>query len=89
MSALDRVKIALPEIIKSARGGKVQLPDFARSWAWDDSLQSRQVSIGRSFPAGAVRPWKTGGDARFQARPVENVTFAGQIELAGAPDGLA
>ena len=34
------------------------------------------VSIARSFPIGAIMLLETGGDARFQVRPVESVALA-------------
>lgn len=80
MSTFDSTKIALPEIIKQIKEGKVQLPDFQRGWVWDDNhVQSLLVSIARSFPVGAVMLLETGGDVNFQVRPIENVTFNGEI----------
>lgn len=80
MSTFDSTKTPLPEIIKQITEGKVQLPDFQRGWVWDDDhVRSLLVSIARSFPVGAVMLLETGGDIRFQVRPVENVTFAGAI----------
>jgi hypothetical protein len=41
---------------------------------WDDEhIQSLLVSIARSFPIGAVMLLETGGETRFQVRPVEGV----------------
>lgn len=86
MSTFDSTKIALPDIIKEIKEGKVQLPDFQRGWVWDDNhVRSLLVSIARSFPVGAVMLLETGGDVRFQVRPIENVTFSGQIP---APEKL-
>ena len=56
--------------------GDLQLPDFQRGWVWDDHhVRSLLVSIARSFPVGAVMLLETGGDIRFQVRPIENVTI--------------
>jgi len=64
----------LPDILKEIVSGKIQLPDFQRGWVWDDShIQSLLVSIGRSFPVGAVMLLETGGEVQFQVRPIENV----------------
>jgi hypothetical protein len=80
MSSFDSTKVALPDIIKDIVLGKVQLPDFQRGWVWDDShVRSLLVSIARSFPVGAVMLLETGGDVRFQVRPIENLTFSGPI----------
>lgn len=60
--------------------GELQLPDFQRGWVWDDHhVRSLLVSIARSFPVGAVMLLETGGDAKFQVRPIENVTINGPV----------
>ena len=47
---------------------------------WDDAhVQSLLVSIARSFPVGAVMLLETGGEVRFQVRPIENLDFVGQV----------
>ncbi len=80
MSTFDSTKMPLPDIIKQITDGKVQLPDFQRGWVWDDDhVRSLLVSVARSFPVGAVMLLETGGDVRFQVRPVENLIFSGQI----------
>ena len=57
----------------------MQLPDFQRGWVWDDEhVRSLLVSIARAFPVGAVMPLDTGGDVKFQVRPIENVPFDGK-----------
>jgi hypothetical protein len=74
MTTFDSTKRLLPDILKDVVSGKIQLPDFQRGWVWDDShIQSLLVSIGRSFPVGAVMLLETGGEVRFQVRLVENV----------------
>ena len=90
MTTFDSTKLQLPKILTDIVAGKIQLPDFQRGWVWDDShIQSLLVSIGRSFPVGAVMLLETGGEVRFQVRPIENVTLrspfpeAGQLILDG------
>ncbi len=74
MTTFDSTKRLLPDILKDVVAGSIQLPDFQRGWVWDDNhIQSLLVSIGRSFPVGAVMLLETGGAVRFQMRPVENV----------------
>lgn len=74
MSNFDSTKILLSELLDSIKKGKVQLPDFQRGWVWDDEhVQDLLVSIARSFPVGAVMLLETGGEVRFQTRPVEGV----------------
>lgn len=74
MSQFDSTKRSLEDVLKDVSIGKIQLPDFQRGWVWDDShVRSLLVSIARSFPVGAVMLLETGGDTRFQIRPVEGV----------------
>ena len=74
MTTFDSTKLQLPKILTDIVAGKIQLPDFQRGWVWDDShIQSLLVSIGRSFPVGAVMLLETGGEVKFQVRPIENV----------------
>src|SRR5205085_12636299 len=72
----DTTKKALDELLKKAREGSLQLPDFQRGWVWDDEgIRSLLVSISRSFPVGALMTLQTGGEVRFKPRLIE-----------GAPD---
>lgn len=74
MSTFDSTKTLLSDLLSKVVRGKLQLPDFQRGWVWDDEhIQSLLVSIARSFPIGAVMLLETGGESRFQVRPVEGV----------------
>lgn len=74
MTTFDSTKSSLPALLSSIREGRIQLPDFQRGWVWDDDhVRSLLVSIARSFPVGAVMLLETGGEVRFQVRPVEGV----------------
>ena len=45
--------IDLIELLKDCHCGKLQLPDFQRSWVWDeDRIKALIASISRSFPVG-------------------------------------
>lgn len=80
MSTFKTDQPILPDLVRDIVAGKIQLPDFQRGWVWDDEhVRSLLVSIARSFPVGAVMLLDTGGDIRFQTRPIENVTFDGPI----------
>ena len=75
MSTFDSTKRLLPEILTEIVKAKIQLPDFQRGWVWDDQhIRSLLVSIARSFPVGTVMLLETGGEAKFQVRPVEGVS---------------
>ncbi len=76
MTTFDSTKTELSKLLEEVVLGKIQLPDFQRGWVWDDEhIRSLLVSIGRSFPIGAIMLLETGGDARFQVRPVEGVSL--------------
>lgn len=67
---------SLYDLLKDCRSGELQLPDFQRSWVWDeDRIKSLIASVSRAFPVGALMTLETGGNVDFKPRPVE-----------GAPD---
>lgn len=62
----------LYELLKDCHQGKLQLPDFQRSWVWDeDRITSLIASISRAFPIGALMTLETGGAVDFKPRTVE------------------
>lgn len=64
--------IDLLELLEDCHRGKLQLPDFQRSWVWDeDRIKSLIASISRAFPVGALMTLETGGEVNFKPRPVE------------------
>lgn len=68
---------SLKELLEDCHRGVLQLPDFQRSWVWDeDRIKSLIASVSRAFPVGALMSLETGGPVNFKPRPVE-----------GAPDG--
>ena len=68
----------LNKLLDDCHSGALQLPDFQRSWVWDeDRIKSLIASISRAFPVGALMSLETGGPVDFKPRPVE-----------GAPDGV-
>jgi hypothetical protein len=76
MGTFDSTKRSLPDVLSDITSGKIQLPDFQRGWIWDDNhVRSLLASVARSFPIGAVMLLETGGDVRFQIRPIEHITF--------------
>lgn len=84
MANFDSTKTSLESILNEIMIGKIQLPDFQRGWIWDDDhIRSLLVSIGRSFPIGSIMLLETGGNAKFQVRPVEGVVLSqinGKVE---------
>ncbi len=74
VTTFDSTKSSLSDLLRDIKQGKIQLPDFQRGWVWDDErIQSLLVSVGRSFPISAIMLLETGGDLRFQARPIEGL----------------
>ncbi len=66
----------LHKLLDECHRGVLQLPDFQRSWVWDeDRIKSLIASVSRAFPVGALMTLGTGGPVNFKPRPVE-----------GAPD---
>ncbi len=62
----------LHKLLDDCHHGILQLPDFQRSWVWDeDRIKSLIASISRAFPVGALMTLDTGGDVNFKPRPVE------------------
>ena len=68
----DTTKNSLEDLLKAARDGKLQLPDFQRGWVWDDyDIRSLLASVSQSFPIGAIMTLQTGGEVRFRPRLIE------------------
>src|SRR6187401_3421156 len=64
--------IDLYKLLDECQRGIVQLPDFQRSWVWDeDRIKSLIASISRAFPVGALMTLDPGGEVNFKPRPVE------------------
>lgn len=66
--------VSLETLLKDCAAGKLQLPDFQRSWVWaEDRVQSLIVSVSRGFPIGTLMTLVTspGVQSIFARRPVE------------------
>jgi hypothetical protein len=62
----------LNKLLDDCHRGVLQLPDFQRSWVWDeDRIKSLIASVSRAFPVGALMALDTGGPVNFKPRPVE------------------
>jgi hypothetical protein len=62
----------LHSLLKECEQGIIQLPDFQRSWVWDeDRIKSLIASVSRSFPVGALMSLRTGGPVNFKPRLIE------------------
>lgn len=60
----------LAELLGLVASGEIQLPDFQRSWVWDDGKICKLIeSITSGYPMGAAMFLKTGGEnVRFTHR---------------------
>ncbi len=64
--------IDLLRLLDECHRGVIQLPDFQRSWVWDeDRIKSLIASVSRAFPVGALMSLDTGGSVNFKPRPIE------------------
>ena len=64
--------IDLNKLLDDCHRGLLQLPDFQRSWVWDeDRIKSLIASVSRAFPVGALMSLESGGPVNFKPRPVE------------------
>lgn len=71
--------VPLGELLQACASGKLQLPDFQRSWVWgEDRIQSLIASISRAFPVGALMTLtaKPDGSELFARRPIEGTPQA-------------
>lgn len=68
----------LSEYLKWARNGKLQLPDFQRSFKWDEErIRQLIITILRGHPLGVVMLLAAGNDqVRFKPRAIEGVALA-------------
>jgi hypothetical protein len=67
----------LLELLQHCEKGTLQLPDFQRSWVWDeDRIKSLISSVSRAFPIGALMTLETGGEVDFKPRPIEGTSAA-------------
>ncbi|PWR22629.1 GmrSD restriction endonuclease domain-containing protein [Zavarzinia aquatilis] len=74
--------IDLYRLLDECHRGAIQLPDFQRSWVWDeDRIKSLIASISRAFPVGAIMSLDTGGPVNFKPRPIEGTPpEAGRVQ---------
>lgn len=80
--------IALKSLLKQCEDGKVQLPDFQRSWVWEeDRIKSLIASVSRGFPMGALMALTSHSDGTtvFARRPIEGAPDAAR---AASPELL-
>lgn len=78
--------IDLDKLLDDCHRGVLQLPDFQRSWVWDeDRIKSLIASISRAFPIGALMTLDSGGPVNFKPRTVEGAPIESK---QGVPQSL-
>ena len=65
----------LVDILHDVKVGKIQLPEFQRSWTWDDNrIKAILASVTQGYPIGAIMQLEYGNaDIKFKYRTVEGV----------------
>lgn len=69
---------SVSQLLSWAASGYLQLPDFQRSYKWDDErIRSLLVTILRGHPMGVLMALEAGGDqVRFKPKPITGATEA-------------
>ena len=64
----------LKDLLRNAHEGSLQLPDFQRSYVWnDEDVRKLIASVAKGYPIGAFLSLETGGEVNFKPRPLEGV----------------
>ena len=70
----------ITDLLKAVAEGKAQLPDFQRSWVWDDDrIKALIASVVHCYPVGAAMFLEYGNDnIRFKYRTIEGSAAEGK-----------
>lgn len=70
----DSTKEDLKDLLRAVDEGRIQLPEFQRSYVWgDEDVRSLIASVAKGFPVGALLTLQVGGPVNFQPRLIEGV----------------
>lgn len=71
----------LSELLNDANSGKMQLPEFQRSWTWDDErIRGILASLSQNYPMGAIMLLQYGNpDIMLKYRTLEGVRDADRV----------
>lgn len=62
----------LADLLNHVHRGSLQLPDFQRSWVWDDDrIRDLLASVSQGWPVGAILLLECGGGMKFKSRLFE------------------
>lgn len=73
-TTFDTNPVSLKSLLSACDSGKIQLPDFQRSWVWEEErIMSLIASVSRGFPMGALMTLKSKVDTNpvFAYRAIE------------------
>lgn len=80
-TTFDTNPVSLQTLLAACEAGSIQLPDFQRSWVWEEErIMSLIASVSRGFPMGALMTLKSKVDT--------GIMFAYRA-IEGAPAGAA
>jgi hypothetical protein len=82
-TSFDTNPVLLQTLLKTCEDGRLQLPDFQRSWVWEEErIMSLIASVSRGFPMGALMSLKSKIDTGvvFAYRPIEGVPVVAQTK---------
>jgi len=79
--------VPLETLLRHCGYGKIQLPDFQRSWVWaEDRIMSLIASVSSAFPIGALMTLESkSGSTIFARRPVQGAPAGAKLAM---PDEL-
>ena len=64
--------VQLNKLLDEIEAGNMQLPEFQRSWIWEDHrIRDLLRSVAQGYPIGAVMRLDAGGELNFKSRPIE------------------
>lgn len=69
----------LRRLLDDVNTGKIQLPEFQRSWTWDDNrIRGILASLSQGYPMGAIMRLQYGNESiKFKYRTIEGVKVTG------------
>lgn len=81
-------KVPLDETLQRISNGQIQLPNFQRSWKWNNEPIVKLIeSVTECAPIGTIMFIETGGESRFDCIPINSVDLIKVKDVR--PDMLA
>ena len=78
----------LEQLLREIDEGKTQLPEFQRSWIWDDDrIRGIIASISQGYPMGVIMRLNYNPSMKFKCRIIEGAENTGNTPLFLILDG--